>query len=218
MSRLLGYHFPEDVHDYKIDRVGFQIFLFEEKDASTPSTSPGIEHMMASRFITNITILSDLDELKPILIHMKTYGGDWDEAMAMYDAIVYCPNPVTILAYAHARSCSSVILQAADRRVLTRNCYFMLHKGTLGLAGTHNEVIQNAEWAKREHDKMVQIYAERAMKGKRFRHLDDIKTMKMIIEDEMDKKGDVILSPEQAVEWGLADRVFNGNWATLRAT
>jgi ATP-dependent protease ClpP protease subunit len=181
---------------------------------------PGVEYQMATQFIKNLNILSGRNPKRPILIHMKTNGGIRQEGMAIYDAILACPNPVTILGYTFAVSMSSIILQAADKRALMPHCLFLFHEGALSLNGTMKEVWTNADWTKKvEIPEMLSIYAGRLKQKGKYRHL-PIERIKKILQGYMDKKEDVYLSAKEAVEWGFADEVFGADgvydWTALR--
>lgn len=208
-----------ELQEWHLDIRQFHIYLTGENvdyySDDNNRGEPGVEYKMSARFIKNIQILSQIDPRRPILIHMKTCGGDWQEGMAIYDALWACPNPVSILSYTHARSMSSVILQAADRRVLMPNSYFMIHEGSLGLAGTTKLVHSMAEWDKRiVRPTMLNIYVEKLkQKGKFSRRSPE--RIREMLQEQMDKKEDVYLTPQEAVEWGFADGVFNKNWAAL---
>ena len=213
------------LHDRNLNLANFSLYLVgtpKQLDGTVDQDTdePGVEYQMVSQFIKNLDVLSHLDPRRPILIHMKTCGGDYTEGMAIYDAIRACPNPVSILSYTHARSMSSIIIQAADKRVLMPHSYFMIHEGGQYLGGTHKFVQTWAEWGKEVAAKtMLDIYIESMKKNGKFRHFspDRIRTM---LQDEMDKKQDKILTPQEAVEWGLADKVFGADgvydWADLR--
>ena len=113
----------DQIHDYGLDVKTNHIYLTGEPDyvigvGVEDTNEPGVEFRMASKFIKNLNILQRFNE-DPILIHMKTCGGDWGAGMAIYDSIKACPNRITILSYTHARSMSSLIFQAADKRVMT---------------------------------------------------------------------------------------------------
>ncbi|MDP3731287.1 MAG: ATP-dependent Clp protease proteolytic subunit [bacterium] len=201
-----------DIRQFHIYLTGEEIDYFaEDKHRS----EPGVEYQMSARFIKNIQILSQIDSKRPILIHMKTCGGDWQEGMAIYDTLWACPNPVTILSYTHARSMSSIILQAADKRVLMPNSYFMIHEGTLGLEGTTKVVHSMLDYDKRVvRPTMLNIYVEKLkQKGKFSRRAPE--RIKEMLQEEMNKKEDVYLTPQEAVEWGFADEVFDRNWVAL---
>ncbi|MBI2062556.1 MAG: ATP-dependent Clp protease proteolytic subunit [Candidatus Yanofskybacteria bacterium] len=205
------------IHDWNLDVRQFAIHLTGEPrdyDDNELPDEPGVEYQMSARFIKNLQILADQDSNKPILVHMKTCGGSWTEGMAIHDAIFHAPNPIIILNYTHARSMSSIIFQAADRRVMMPHSYFMFHDGTLKLSGTYRGTLSNADWSKKEHLVMVDIYANRMKERGKFskKTKEEIKEM---LERQMNLKEDVFLTAQEAVSWGLADSIFDGNWSKL---
>lgn len=214
----------DQIHDKGINLKDFSIYLAgvekwyqgDDRDFS----EPGIEYQISNRFIKNLHILSARNPRHPILVHMKTCGGYWEEGMAIYDALLACPNPVTILSYTHARSMSSIILQAADKRVLMPHSYFLFHEGTLELAGTNKGVLSNAKWIEKVvNPTMMEIYVRALKRRGRYQKWSEDKIRKHL-QEHMDKKEDVFLTPKQAVEWGFADEVFGEsghfNWPALR--
>lgn len=216
----IGHHDSHwELQEWHLDIRQFHIYLIGEDvnyhSGDTDRKEPGVEYKMSARLIKNLQILSQIDPRRPILIHMKTCGGDWQEGMAIYDAIWACPNPIAILSYTHARSMSSIILQAADRRVLMPHSYFLIHEGTLGAIGTAKSVHSFVDWDNRiVRPTMLNIYTERLkQKGKFQRRAPE--RIKEMLQEEMDKKEDVYLTAQEAVEWGFADDVFNRNWPAL---
>lgn len=141
---------------------------------------------------------------------MKTCGGDWKEGMAIYDAIKSCPNQVIILNYTHARSMSSLIFQAADKRVMMPHSTFMFHDGTMAINGTVKQFYTEYEQTKIQEDQMLNIYID-SMKKKGKMKNDKPEKIRKWLRDQMDKKEDVYLSAEQAVEYGFADEIFGAN-------
>ena len=206
------------VHEWNLDVRQFAIHLTGESriydSEGILAEEPGVEYMMSARLIKNLQILADQDSNRPILIHMKTCGGYWTEGMAIYDAIYCAPNPVVVLNYTHARSMSSIILQAADRRVLMPHSHFMFHDGSLEVSGTYKGAVTNVEWAKKEHPVMIDIYASRMKEKGRYSKMAkaDIKEM---LESQLNLKEDVFLTAKQTIDWGLADSIFDGNWQKL---
>lgn len=208
----------EVIHDYGIQLHSREIYVsgeLESAGSDENGSEPGVEFLMSARFIKNMNVLAGQNK-DPILVHMKTCGGEWTEGMAMYDAIAMSPCKVTVLSYTHARSMSSIILQAADRRVLMPNSYFLFHLGQAWLSGESETVVSNAKWLERQNQIMADLYArsvKRRKKGKLSKlSIADIKT-KLI--SQMHSKGDVFLTPKEAVEQGFADMVFKGDWAAL---
>ncbi len=150
----------------------------------------------------------------PLVIHMKTSGGDWTEGMAIYDAISTFPWPVTILNYSHARSMSSIILQAANKRVMMPNSYFMFHDGTYGIDGTVKQVKSAMRFNANSDKTMLNIYSKN-MKMQGSLSNKTLSYIKRWLRTKMDKHEDVYLTPKQAVDYGLADEIFDANWENL---
>lgn len=199
------------LHDYNIDIPSNHLYLFgeEEYGSSLGGAEPGVEYVMANRFIRNLNILMRKSD-KPILIHMKTCGGDWTEGMAIYDAIKSCPNPIIILSYTHARSMSSLIFQAADKRVMMPHSTYMFHDGTISVEGTVKQFYTEYERTKIAEEQMLTIYIN-AMKNKGKMKNEKPEKIKKWLRDQMDRKEDVYLSAEQAIELGFADEIFGAN-------
>jgi len=175
-----------------------------------PMTEPGIDYRMASQFIKNLTMLNHFSKEEPILIHMITCGGDWNFGMAIYDAIKHCESPVTILAYAHARSMSSIIPQAADYRVIMPNADFLIHWGQSGYEGNFTSVQAEAAWDKFIGETMLDVYVERCRNGDFWRRL-NLKTDKSIREwlrEELTKRQEFYMTPREAVDMGFFDAVL----------
>ena len=93
-------------------------------------------YRMATTFIKNIRLLDQIKN-EPIIIHMDSLGGNWGDGMAIYDAIKISRSHVTILVYGQAESMSSIILQAANKRITMPNAYFMCHYGSSASAGNY---------------------------------------------------------------------------------
>lgn len=209
---------PDDIyniHTYGIDSKSNNLFLFGESDyivgvGSEDSMEPGVEYVMTNRFIKNLHILSSISD-EPIVIHMKTCGGIWEEGMAIYDAISQCKNHVTIINYTHARSMSSIILQAADKRIMMPNSIFMFHGGTFSMEGTVKQAVTEIELLQESQRQMIDIYVESARNSEKFKDKKD-SYIKKCLKNHMDRKEDVYLSPSQAIEWGFADEIFDGDW------
>ena len=212
------------IQEYNLDIEMNHIYLFGEEVynygvTGEEANEPGVEYMMANRFIKNLNICMRKNSEQPILIHMKTCGGLWEEGMAIYNAIKACPNPVTILNYTWARSMSSLIFQAANKRVMMPDSSYMFHEGTWGFSGTVKQARTEYEQLLKTGDRMLEIYI-RAMKKNGIYKDKPEKWIKKYLESYMDKKEEVYLNDHATVEYGLADEVFgsgkNGyDWAKL---
>jgi ATP-dependent protease ClpP protease subunit len=221
ISRLKGDWVLEDAHDYRIDRATFTLYLDgEEKDYHAEDGDfhePGVEYQMANRFRRNLSILSSIDSKRSILVDMSTNGGYWEPGVMIMEAMLSCPNPITILNRTWARSMSSMIFIHADRAVMMPNSMFMFHHGTVSFDGLKQEWDTYHEELKRSTEKMLNMYVHRLKKQGKFRRRRP-DTIREILETCMTRKIDVWLTASEAVKWGFADAVFDGDWNNLRIT
>lgn len=200
----------KQLHDYWINPITREIWIHGrefEPDGSGYTTEPGVEYGMATRVIKNLHILKHLDKKKPVTIHLHTCGGDWREGLAIYDTIKLMPYKTKIISYTHARSMSSIILQAGDERLMLPNSIFMFHDGTQAIDGEVRTVESEIEFYKYERELMLDIYVEACSGSKKFELVTDAQIRKHF-KDLMNKKGDVFLKAEEAVVWGFADGII----------
>lgn len=198
-----------NLHEYSINPYTREIFLhsfLHEESGADFEAEPGMDYRMAATFIKNLSFLNYQGE-DDIYVHQLCCGGDWNYGMAIYNAIKASVAPVSILAYAHARSMSSITLQAAKTRILMPDCDFLVHHGLLAFDDRATAVESNIEWwTKHEKPRMLEIYAQRCKDGKFFKG----KTKKQIIEyilAKMRDKSDWILTAKEAVNYGFADKI-----------
>ena len=196
-----------DIHSHGVDVKNRELFLHSY--IANSEEDPGVDHKMASTVYKNIRMLDTLSK-DPILIHMNSIGGNWNDGMTIYDSIVLCESYVTIITYGQAESMSSIILQAADNRVMAPNSYFMCHFGSSGYSGNYLDVQRGAAFEKRQTEKMLDIYSDSCIKGKYFKEqYSDITEdkVKNYLKRKL-KDGDWYLDPHEAVFYGFADCVL----------
>lgn len=194
-----------DLHEYGLNVDMREIYL-HSYDGNVDE-EPGVEYRMSTKFVKNLDLLNSISSNAIITVKMHVTGGYWEDGMAIFDAIVASPSKVVIIAYAHATSMSSIILQAADVRVLMPNTHVMVHEGSDGLYGSVRTVISWAEWAKRIYKDMIDIYAERAQYGEYF-HGRSVKVVAKFFHNKFGQKGDWVMDAVEAVNYGLADGVY----------
>lgn len=196
--------------------------------ASNSSEESGVDHIMAERVMKTLHILDTYDSAalkgeKPIKIFMNNIGGDLVHGMAIFDTIVNCNNHVTIKTIGHAMSMGSIILQAADWRVMTRNSKIMIHYGEFGFIGhaktSYQWVEENKKYDKWMEDLFLQKIGSRTITLEKYLTLigkkEDIpkgnaKNKKINIDREKLEvmlNFDTILDAETALELNLIDAI-----------
>lgn len=215
------FYSTEDTHtiqSYGVDVGAREIWLTPTDEITHSShdaipSDPGVEYSMTTRFLKNLRILVNSGDGN-ILIHMKTCGGDWDQGIAIYDAINHCPCRVTILNYTMARSMSSLIFCSADKRVMMPHSWFMFHDGNQGFDGTVKSFVTEADMVQRTRQQMRDIYTSCMGESAEWKSKSKASREKWLI-SHMDRKEEVYLSPAEAIQHGFADEIFNGDWAKL---
>jgi ATP-dependent Clp protease protease subunit len=79
------------------------------------------------RFMVALQRIAEADSEAPITIIVNSEGGSVVEGLAIYDAIKFIKNEVRIVGFGMVASMASIIMQAADKRVLAPNCEFLVH-------------------------------------------------------------------------------------------
>lgn len=155
----------------------------------------------AQNFIKGLYILEQ-SKIASITVMWFSYGGNWNAGMAMYDFIKTIKSPIIIKAYGRIRSMGTIILQAANKRLLSPNCEFMIHYGTgIGDGDSQHtkDLINASEEAKKCNRVMEDIYLKR-IREKHPRYKRD----KLINEIAHDK----YMTPKEAIKLGLADGII----------
>lgn len=161
----------------------------------------GVDHEMAEHVIKGLHILDSSAPQgdKPITIIMNNPGGDIYHGRAIFDAIKACVNHVKIVVYGCAMSMGSIILQAADERVVAPNATLMVHYGQFGYHD-HPKISQKwVEESKRFNKWLVDLFlAKIRKKHPKFsrKKVDDMCNF------------DTFFDAKKAVELGLADKVL----------
>jgi ATP-dependent protease ClpP protease subunit len=141
----------------------------------------------------------------------ESCGGCWFDGMAMFDSIMFATAPITILAYTRVCSMSTIILQAADNRVLMPNADFMVHFGTESEENHYLGFMTGADFRKKYTPKMLSIYAKRCINGKFFQEYYKTPTEEKVmrfIDKQIKDKGDWWMTSDEAVHYGFADGVL----------
>lgn len=195
-----------DIHNYSIDPENREIYLhsyFTENEDET-----GVDYKSAVIFQKNLRFLN-LSSLDPILVHMHLPGGDWQDCLGIYDHIKASKSKVGIVAYAKVESSSSVLLQAADLRILSPNTNFLIHYGSLSIDNEHKAALSMVQWSEKESEKMIDIFTERCMNSKICLEKNWKRMMaRKHIVTQLATKRDWILTAEEAVDYGFADGIL----------
>jgi ATP-dependent protease ClpP protease subunit len=196
----------EDVdrfYDYGINMSTRTIYLgsvgTDSNDAET-----GTDYAMAERAIKGLHILEHTNN-QPITILTNNFGGDVIHAMAIFDAIKQCKSHVTVIGYGYVCSAASIIMQSADERVLSPYSVFMFHAGTDAHAENHPKSIEKWLHFNKKYGSKINSILLNSINLKRQED-----KLPLMTKEEFEKYNDfdTILTAEEAIEWGFADKLL----------
>jgi len=157
-----------------------------------------IDEQSVKQVCINLTML-ELNGTGPITLLLNTPGGSVYDGLALYDTIKACDNEVSIIAAGHIMSMGMVILQAADRRILTPNCRIMMHHGGTGYDGNSADFEAAAADTKALRLRTNKILLKKIEEKKPNYTAQQLNQMLLV---------DTYMWPEKAVAMGLADEVM----------
>lgn len=198
MATRIDRHDIEKFHEYGIYVPTRSIYMGSEQFSVTEGES-GTDGWMAERVVKNLHMLESLNH-ENITILMNNIGGDEYHGFAIYDAIKACKSHVTIKVMGHAMSMGSIILQAADERVMAPTSRQMLHYGTWGIHDHAKTAQKWAEEGKKIDSWMEQMYLSR-IKEKQPRFT--LEKLEKLLDH------DTFLTADESVKLGLADKILS---------
>ena len=166
-----------------------------------------VEDNMANLIVAQMLFLESENSDKAINLYINSPGGSVTAGLAIYDTMQYIKCPVRTIVLGQAASMGSFLAQAgtAGMRIVLPESRTMIHRVSSGTRGTGGSVyvqememednLRHLEEAKRLNKRLVELYAKHNSKEKSYDELAE--TMKF----------DTFLSAEEAVEYGLADKV-----------
>lgn len=198
MSKRVNRDDIDKFHDYSLYIPSRTIYMGSEHVSDDDFSESGVEATMAERQIKNLHILDVISE-DPITIIMNNIGGDVNHGLAIYDAIKACRSHVTIKVFGHAMSMGSIILQAADERIMSANSSQMIHYGSLGVDKHAKTAYKIVDEFKRIDKWMEKMYLEKIKE--KIPHFTTPRLQRMLDHD-------TFLTAQQSVDLGLADKVL----------
>ena len=165
------------------DRI---IFLSDEVNDTT-----------ASLVVAQMLFLEAQDPDKDICFYINSPGGSVTAGMAIYDTMNYIKCDVSTICIGMAASMGAFLLSAGTKgkRIALPNSQIMIHQPLGGAKGQATDIKIQAELILRTRDNLNRILAEN--------------TGKSIEEIARDTERDNFMTAEQALEYGLIDKIFS---------
>ena len=164
------------------DRI---IFLSDEVNDTT-----------ASLVVAQMLFLEAQDADKDISFYINSPGGSVSAGMAIYDTMNFIKCDVSTICIGMAASMGAFLLSAGTKgkRIALPHSEIMIHQPLGGAQGQASDIKIRAELILRTRDMLNQILAEN--------------TGKSIEQIERDTDRDHFMTAEQALEYGLIDKIY----------
>jgi ATP-dependent Clp protease protease subunit len=137
------------------------------------------------------------DELDDITFYVSTYGGSADDMFSIYDVMNFAKSrcDVSTVGLGKVMSAGVLLLAAGTKgkRKIGRNCRVMIHAVSAGNVGTVHNLVNELG----EIQNLQEAYIDAIVENSNF--------TKRSLKKLMDRKVNVYLSAEEAIEHGIAD-------------
>lgn len=139
----------------------------------------------------------NMESEEPIIVLINSPGGEINSGLMMYDAIVGSKAKVRMVCRGRAYSMGAVLFVAADERLMLPNSELMLHQPLLGgrVSGNASSIKSISDTLLETKQKLNKLIARHT--GKTVKEIDEATGF------------DHYFSPQEAVEFGLCDRVIS---------
>lgn len=176
------------------------------KDRIVMLTTDVNEHS-ANLVVAQMLYLEAEDPDRDILFYINSPGGSVTEGLAIYDTMQFIRCDVSTIVLGQAASMGSFLAQAGTpgKRLVLPESRTMIHRVSSGTPGTRGSIhVQDLQFedakrsfeeAQRINQRLTELYVRHNTANKTYEEL--FETMKF----------DTFLSAQQAVEYGLADKI-----------
>ena len=158
--------------------------------------SDEVNDATASIVVAQLLYLEGQDSEKDISLYINSPGGSVTAGMAIYDTMQYIKCDVSTICIGMAASMGAFLLSsgAKGKRFALPNSEIMIHQPLGGARGQATEIKIVADHILKTREKLNKILAEN--------------TGKSIDEIARDTERDNYLSAQEALEYGLVDKVI----------
>jgi len=153
----------------------------------------------ASLLVAQMLFLESDNPDKDISLYINSPGGSVTAGMAIYDTMQFIRCDVQTIVMGQACSMGSLLATAgaAGKRWILPNARHMIHQPSGGASGQATDIQIQAREIQKMKEYLTQIYVKHNTQGKTFAEL------------SADMERDLFMSAQEAVDYGLADRIID---------
>ena len=157
----------------------------------------GINEQVSSIVSAQLLFLESQAPDKDIFMYINSPGGLVTAGLAMYDTMQFIKCDISTLVIGQACSAGSLLSMAGTKgkRYALKNSRIMIHQPSGGASGQATDILIHAEEITKIKKKLNQMYADHT--GQPIEKINDAM--------ERDK----FMSPDEALEFGLIDKIIS---------
>jgi len=158
-----------------------------------------VDDQIANLIVAQLLHLESADPDKDISIYINTPGGSIYAGLAIYDTMQFIKPDVATMCVGIAMSMGSLLLAggAKGKRFALPNSRILIHQPSAGFEGQSSDIEIHAREILKTRARIDEIYAEH--------------TGQPVEQVHTDMERDRFFSSEQAVEYGLIDKVIESH-------
>jgi len=156
-----------------------------------------IDDQVANLVVAQLLHLESADPEKDIAMYINSPGGSIYSGLAIYDTMHFIKPDIQTMCVGMAMSMGSLLLAggAKGKRASLPNSRFLIHQPSAGFRGQSTDIEIHAREILNVRGRIEQIYAEH--------------TGLPVEQIRVDMERDRFFTPEQALEYGIIDRVLD---------
>jgi len=174
-----------------------------QKEIRTIALFGDVDEEKAGDLCMGLLMLTDFSEKEapydPITFYLSTYGGSADEMFSIYDMMTITKTKceVETIGLGKIMSAGTLLLAAGTKgkRKIGRHCRVMIHAVAAGSAGELHDIENEIKTIKHIQELYISALSR------------ETNMTKGIIQKLLDRKVNVYLTAEEAVEYGIADEI-----------
>jgi ATP-dependent Clp protease protease subunit len=157
-----------------------------------------VNNHSASLIVAQLLFLESEDPDRDILFYVNSPGGSVTAGMSIYDTMQYIKCDVSTIVMGQACSMGSLLATAgaAGKRYMLPHSRNMIHQPSGGAEGQATDIEIQAREILKMKRYLTEIYVQHNSAGKTFEQL------------SADMERDFFMSAEEAVAYGLADKII----------
>ena len=181
-----------------------EALLGSQKEIRTIALFGDVDEEKAGDLCMGLLMLTDLSEKEapydPITFYISSYGGSADEMFSIYDMMTITKTKCEIHTIGLGKIMSAATLLLASgtkgKRKIGRHCRVMIHAVAAGSAGELHDIENEVKTIKHIQELYIKALSKETNMTSR------------TIQKLLDRKVNVYLTAEEAVEYGIADEII----------